>query len=188
MFDQSWRVVRRVRRGDWRSRLIGVARLAIGIVALLGLATMVIRGPLFLLGFAAAQGLILVAIVLFVIVAIFSQRTLVLEEFSAGEEIVRQGEVGRDVYIIKTGTVEVLTKRPDGKEELVKTLGPGDHFGEMALLRKTRRNATVRASTPVEVFSVSPANFFSLYTHFPALKEQIDKIMHDRLEELPSEK
>lgn len=179
-----WKVVRGVKRGDWRSRLIGVAQIAIGIVALLGLATMVIRGPLFLLAFAAAQGLIFVAIVLFIIVAIFSQRTLVLEEFGTGEEIVRQGDVGRDVYIIKTGTVEVVMRRPDGTEERVKCLGPGDHFGEMALLRKTRRNATVRALTPVEVFSMSPANFFSLYTHFPALREQIDKIMGDRLKDL----
>jgi cAMP-dependent protein kinase regulator len=165
-----------------------VAQAAIGIMALLGLATMIIRGPFFLLAFVAAQSLILVAIVLLVIVAIFSQRALVLEEFGPGEEIVRQGELGQDVYIIKTGTVEVLKKRPDGTEELVKCLGPGDHFGEMAILRNARRNATVRAFTPVEVFSMSPANFFSLYSHFPALREHIDKIMRDRLKELPSGK
>jgi hypothetical protein len=188
MVFQGWRIVRRIRRGDWRSRLIGVAQVAIGIVALLGLTTMIIRGPFFLLAFVAAQSLILAAIVLFVIVAIFSQRTLVLEVFVPGEEIIREGEVGQDVYIIKTGTVEVLTKRPDGTEELAKCLGPGDHFGEMAILRNTRRNATVRASTPVEVFSMSPANFFSLYSHFPVLREQIDKIMRDRLKEPPSGK
>ncbi|HME45549.1 MAG TPA: cyclic nucleotide-binding domain-containing protein [Syntrophorhabdales bacterium] len=181
MTVQRWKVV----RGDWRSRLIGVAQVAIGIVALLGLVTMAVRGPLFLLAFAAAQGLILVAIVLFVIVAFFSQRTLVLEQYGAGEEIVRQGEVGREVYIVKSGTVAVLMKRQDGTEERVKSLGPGDHFGEMGLLRETGRNATVRACTAVEVFSMSPANFFSLYTHFPALREQIDKIMEDRLKELP---
>lgn len=184
MVVQRWNVVRGVRHGDWPSRLIGVAQVAIGTTALLGLATMVILGPLFLLAFAAAQGLILVGVVLFTIVAIFSQRTLVLEEFGPGEEIVREGDPGHHVYLVKTGTVEVLKRRPDGTQELVKCLGPGDHFGEIALLRKGRRNATVRASTPAEVFRMSPANFFSLYTHFPALREQIDKIMQDRLKDV----
>ena len=188
MFAQRWKVVRGVRRGQWRSRLITLSQVSVGIVALLGLATMLTLNPLFLLAFAASQGLLLIGVFLFAVVAVFSQRTLVLEEFGPGEVIVREGDPGRDVYIIKAGTVDVLKQRPDGSQEVVKQLGAGDHFGEMALLRGAKRNATVRTATPVEVFSMSPGNFFSLYTYFPGLREQIDKIMQDRLKELPFKK
>jgi hypothetical protein len=184
MFAQRWKVIRGVRSGDWRSRLIAVSQASIGLVALLGLATMLTMNPFLLLAFATAQGLIVVGGVLFTVVAIFAQRTLVLEEFGPGEEIVREGELGRDVYIIKAGMVDVLKKQPDGSQEVIKHLGPGDHFGEMALLRNAKRNATIRAVTPVEVFSMKPASFFALYSHFPGLREQIDKVMQDRLQEL----
>ena len=185
MFAQGWKVVRGVRRGDWRSRLIVVSQASIGLVALLGLATMLTRNPFFLLAFATAQGLIVVGVLCFAIVAVFAQRTLVLEEFAPGKEIVREGDSGREVYIIKTGTVEVLKNQPDGSQEVIKRLGPGDHFGEMALLRDAKRNATIRTVTPVEVFSMKPSSFFALYTHFPGLREQIDGIMQDRLQDLP---
>ena len=184
MFAQRWKVIRGVRRGDWRSRLIAVSQASIGLVALLWLATMLTLNPFLLLAFATAQGLIVVSVFLFAIVAIFAQRTLVLEEFGPGEEVVREGDLGRVVYIIKTGTADVLKKQPDGSQEAIKRLGPGDHFGEMALLRNAQRNATIRAVTPVEVFSMNPAGFFALYTHFPGMRDQIDKIMQDRLQDV----
>jgi CRP-like cAMP-binding protein len=161
-----------------------VAQASIGAVALLGLATMLTPNPFLLLAFATAQGLIVVGVALFAIVAVFAQRTLVLEEFGPEEEIVREGDPGRDVYIIKSGMVDVLKKQPDGSQEVIKRLGPGDHFGEMALLRDARRNATIRTVTPVEVFSMNPSSFFALYTHFSGLREQIDKVMQDRLQDL----
>lgn len=80
-----------------------------------------------------------------------------LEEFGPGEVIFREGDQGRHVYVIKSGTVEVLVKRPDGSQEVIRRLGSGDHFGEMALLRKAPRSATVRTVTPVQVFKMAPA-------------------------------
>ena len=184
----GWRIVKGVKRGDWRPRLIGIAQVAIGVVALLGLATMLTLSPFLLLAFAAVQGLLVVGVILFGIAAILAQRTLVLQEFDPGEEIVREGDPGRDVYIVKAGMVDVLKKSPDGPLEVVKRLGPGDHFGEIALLRDARRNATVRAVTRVEAFSMSPSSFFALYNHFSGLREQIDRIMQERLKESPLEK
>ena len=187
MLGRGWRVVYGIRRGDWRSKLIAIAQIAIGFVALVGLLGILTKSPLFLLGFSAAQGLILVGVVLFIIVAIFAQRTLVLEEFEPGEVVFREGDTGemaRYVYVIKSGSVDVLMKRPDGSEEAIKRLGPGDHFGEMALLRNVARNATIRTVTPVEVFKMNPGSFTALYTNLPGFQQHFRQTMEERLGEL----
>ena len=184
MLGVTWKVGPGLRTGDWRSKLITISQIAIALVALLGIVSMLTRQPIFLLGFATAQGLILLGVVLFVVVAFFAQRTLVEEEFDPGEVIFRQGDTGREVYVIRAGTVEVLVKGPDGSEELLKRLGPGECFGEMALLGKTPRSATIRTVAPVQVFKMSPSNFAALYTNLPGLKEHFDTLMKSRLREL----
>lgn len=183
MLGIRWKALPGFGRGDWRSKLIAISQIAMGSVALLSLVAMVTRNPLLLLGFTAAQGLIFLGVILFVIVAIFAQRTMVLEEFGPGEMIFSEGDQGRHVYVIKSGTVEILAKRPDGSHEVINRLGPGDHFGEMALLRKAPRSATVRTVTPVQVFKMSPSNFMALYTSLPGLRDHFQKVMQSRLRE-----
>jgi NADH dehydrogenase len=72
--------------------------------------------------------------------------------YRPGDYIFRQGDPGMDFYVIERGEVEVL-RSPDGAEadELLAVLGPGDFFGEMALIDNCPRNASVRARTSVEV-------------------------------------
>lgn len=187
MLGRGWNVVYGIRRGDWRSKLIAIAQVAVGFVALIGLIGILTQSPLFLLGFSATQGLIVLGVVLFAVVAIFAQRTLVLEEFAADEVIFREGDTGemaRHVYVIKSGSVDVLVTRPDGSQEAIKRLSAGDHFGEMALLRKAARNATIRTVTAVEVFKMSPGSFTALYTNLPGFQEHFRRIMEERLDEL----
>ncbi len=57
-------------RGDWPSRLLWTAQVCIGVVALLGLAMVITLNPYLLLGYAVAQALIIVGIILFIIVAV----------------------------------------------------------------------------------------------------------------------
>lgn len=184
MFAPRWKVLRTVRRGDWRSRLIAIAQVAIGFVALLGIVAMLTRDPVLLLGFTAAQVLTVLGVVLFVIVAIFAQRTMVLEEYGPGEVIFREGDPGRHVYVIKSGTVEVLAKGPDGSQEVINRQGSGDHFGELALLRDAPRTATIRTVTAAQIYKMSPSNFATLYTSLPGFRDHLNEAMESRLQEL----
>jgi hypothetical protein len=171
-------------RGDWRTKIIHLAQLCVGGVAIIGYLAFATGAPLLILVFASLMGLLVVGVVLFTVVALFAQRTLVEEEFAAGELIFQQGDVGRDVYVVKTGNVEVVHTRPGGETEVLKVLGPGDHFGEMALLGRSPRNASVRAVSTARVFKMSGSNFAALYTTLPGVRDQFTKVMESRLEEL----
>jgi CRP-like cAMP-binding protein len=184
MLGLTWKVLPGLRRGDWRSKLIAIAQIAVGFVALLSIVAMLTRDPLLLLGFTAAQGLLLLGVVLFAVVAIFSQRTMVLESFGPGEVIFREGDPGRHAYVIRSGTAEVLAKSPDGSRKVIARLHPGDHFGELALLRDAPRTATIRTVTAVQLFKMSPSNFLALYFSLPGFRDNVSEIMKSRLSEL----
>jgi CRP-like cAMP-binding protein len=71
-----------------------------------------------------------------------------------GEVVVEQGQPGDGFYVIGSGQVEVIR---DG--QVVNTQGPGDHFGEIALLMDVPRTATVIAKTPTQVFRLDREGF-----------------------------
>lgn len=182
MLGGRWKVVEGIGRGDWQSKLLAIAQAAIALVALLGLVAMLTLHPLLLIAFAATQALIVGGVVLFAIVAIFAQRTMVLERFGPGEVIFHEGDPGRHVYVVKSGTVDVLKRLPDGSESVIATMGAGDHFGEIALLKKAPRTATVRTVTAGEVFKMSPSSFVALYTNLPGVREHFNRVMEARLQ------
>ena len=66
--------------------------------------------------------------------------------FSAGQTIVREGDAGSRFYIVTEGEVEVLHGSGSGGQ-VIRRLGPGEWFGELALLQESRRSATVRHGT-----------------------------------------
>ncbi|KAA1415945.1 cyclic nucleotide-binding domain-containing protein [Nocardioides humilatus] len=78
------------------------------------------------------------------------------EHYETGQPVVRQGEVGQAIYVITSGTAEIIRETPEGPV-VVTTLGSGDHFGEKAVFEKSRRTATVRATSPLEVLSLGEA-------------------------------
>jgi RsiW-degrading membrane proteinase PrsW (M82 family) len=79
---------------------------------------------------------------------------------AAGETLVRQGEPGDTFYLVVSGRMDV-SRAPagDGEEVHVVTLGPGDCFGEAALLSDQPRRATVRALGDGEVLQLARADF-----------------------------
>lgn len=95
---------------------------------------------------------------------------------TAGTEIVRKGGHGDRFYVVAAGEVEVV-----GLGEEVATLGPGEYFGEIALLRDVPRTATVRAKTVVELYALERDEFLSAITGHPASAEAADAVVASRL-------
>lgn len=81
------------------------------------------------------------------------------QAFNAGDVVVRQGSKGDQFFIVVDGEVDVVEERPGDAEHLLVTLGPGESFGEAALLLNTPRTATVRARTPLRVLALDKHTF-----------------------------
>src|SRR5688572_9027620 len=120
-------------KGSWPSRLLAVSQVCVGIAALLGVVGMATRRPILMLAFTAATGLIVLGVVLFAVVALTAQRGMIREDYGAGDVIVSAGEGRPDVYVISSGTVEIVSTRPDGGEEGKERLSAGAHFHGTAL-------------------------------------------------------
>lgn len=100
--------------------------------------------------------------------------------FEQGQAIFHQGELAEGFYIIVQGEVEVVRQGVDGKEVSIARLGPGEFFGEMALLRDMRRSATVRCITPVDVIFVPAEDFIALATGSATLQQVFAEVVQRR--------
>jgi ABC-type multidrug transport system fused ATPase/permease subunit len=97
---------------------------------------------------------------------------LTSEQFQSGEDVVRQGQTGKKLYVVASGQVEVVVH--DGaRDRRVNTLNEGDFFGEMALLADEPRAATVRTTMPTQLYSLARADFLSLLDHDPDARQAI---------------
>ena len=98
-----------------------------------------------------------------------------------GDEIIRQGDSGDRFYVIARGEVDVSS---DGQH--VATLGEGDYFGEIALLRDVPRTATVTAKGDVELFALERDEFLGAVTGHVESVEAADAVIANRLAGLRS--
>lgn len=87
---------------------------------------------------------------------------LQLERFDSETALIRQGDYGDRLYLLLEGEVEVLGEREVESPIKLATLYRMDYFGETALLRDVPRTATVRAITPVEVYTLGRSDFQEL--------------------------
>jgi len=83
----------------------------------------------------------------------------VSQTFSAGEVVIRQGDVGAEFFVIVNGEAGVSVSRDDGEQAQVATLKSGDYFGENALLREEPRAATVTALSQLQTFKITRDKF-----------------------------
>jgi MFS family permease len=102
--------------------------------------------------------------------------SLIPVKASPGTEVIREGEAGDRFYVIASGEVEVSSEgKPLG------TQGPGDHFGEIALLRDVPRTATVRAKSDVDLYALERDEFLSAVTGHAASAQAADAVVSTRL-------
>lgn len=99
----------------------------------------------------------------------------------AGHNVVEEGEQGHEFFVILSGDAVV---RRMGRD--VASIGPGEYFGELALLDRTqsRRDATVKATTPLEVLCIGRREFSALLDDVPTLAHKVMAGMARRLHEL----
>lgn len=101
---------------------------------------------------------------------------IVLYGYDAGEVVFRQGEAGDAFYIVHTGQVAVQLRRNLFFQKTVATLGPGSFFGEIALVSRTPRTATVKALEPSQLFTLVAADFEFVLKQNPAAKAEMGRI------------
>jgi CRP/FNR family transcriptional regulator, cyclic AMP receptor protein len=97
----------------------------------------------------------------------------------AGKVLIRQGELGDDMMVIVSGTVTV---ERDGAK--VNTLGPGEFFGEIAMIDRGPRTATVTAEAPCRLLVINHREFHALMDEFPAVAAQVLVTLAHRLRSL----
>lgn len=97
-------------------------------------------------------------------------------DVKAGKVLCKEGDIGHEFFVIVEGEVDV-TK--DGK--YLRTLGPGEFFGEIALVERTRRTATVTAKTPLRFFVLTNQGFWTMIDDNPAVERKVLRALAKRL-------
>uniref|UniRef100_A0A3P9BTW7 Hyperpolarization activated cyclic nucleotide gated potassium and sodium channel 2 n=1 Tax=Maylandia zebra TaxID=106582 RepID=A0A3P9BTW7_9CICH len=101
------------------------------------------------------------------------------EVFQPGDYIIREGTIGKKMYFIQHGVVSVLTKGSIGMK-----LMDGSYFGEICLLTRGRRTASVRADTYCRLYSLSVDNFNEVLEEYPMMRRAFETVAIDRLDRI----
>lgn len=114
--------------------------------------------------------------------------SVAVRQFGAGELLIRAGEQGESMFIVRSGSAEVFAHTADGQTRHLAKYVRGDFTGEMALMTGEPRTASVRAITDVEVIEMDREGFTRLFKEHPEAAAGIGDIIaarnKDRLEKL----
>ena len=109
---------------------------------------------------------------------LFHEEAVHREHFETGETVFATGDFGDKVYFIIKGETAV-----ERDAALLATLHAGDVFGEAALISNQPRNATIRATGPLDTVAVSREAFQELLMHLPGLNSTMQELMCERLKQ-----
>uniref|UniRef100_A0A8C4ZPR0 Hyperpolarization activated cyclic nucleotide gated potassium and sodium channel 2 n=1 Tax=Gadus morhua TaxID=8049 RepID=A0A8C4ZPR0_GADMO len=101
------------------------------------------------------------------------------EVFQPTDYVVREGTIGKKMYFIQHGVVTVLTKGSVGMK-----LMDGSYFGEICLLTRGRRTASVRSDTYCRLYSLSVDNFNEVLEEYPMMRRAFETVAIDRLDRI----
>jgi CRP-like cAMP-binding protein len=96
-------------------------------------------------------------------------------DVDSGKELIREGDFGQEFFVIIDGTAEVLLG-----ESPIAELGPGEFFGEMALVDEERRTATVRAISRMRVLVMTRQSFRGMDRAMPQIHEAVVEAIRER--------
>jgi CRP/FNR family cyclic AMP-dependent transcriptional regulator len=102
-------------------------------------------------------------------------------EVKAGKELIREGELGRELFLIREGEAQV---KRNGRK--VATLGSGGYFGELSLLSRLPRNSTIVATTDMKLLVLGSREFGALLDEVPSISHKLLEAMAKRLSESDS--
>ncbi len=93
-----------------------------------------------------------------------------------GEVLTREGKPGREFFVVAEGKARVTIE-----DREIATLGPGDFFGEMAIIDQGPRSATVVAETPMRLYLVDHQPFWTMVHSSPAVAQSVMRALAQRL-------
>ena len=103
------------------------------------------------------------------------------QHYEGDEVVFRQGDKGDRLYIVVNGTVQIVNENAGPPTAIIAELGPGQCFGEMALISDQPRNATARTAGAVDVLTVDREAFHALFVHLPPLRDLFQQLIAQRM-------
>jgi len=103
-----------------------------------------------------------------------------VRSFGAAQVLVREGDPGTSLFLIEDGDVEVRTTDPSGRTLVLARLGPGEFFGEVAVLTGKPRTATIVATTPVTVIEIYREDLDQIAARHPEVRRVLQRFYEQR--------
>jgi CRP/FNR family transcriptional regulator, cyclic AMP receptor protein len=103
------------------------------------------------------------------------------ESYAPGEAIVREGEPGTTLYVIRAGRVNVVREQSSGNSVVLAMFGPGEFFGELSIFDGERRSASVIAIETTETVTLSRFDIVRVVSHNPQIGLSLLKALSARL-------
>src|SRR6185436_347366 len=97
--------------------------------------------------------------------------------------VLTEGETGDSLYMIQSGKVKVVIGDEEGREIILKILGPGDFFGEMSMIDQEPRSASVTTIEPVTLLVLTHAAFDRCVEQAPRIAKVVMQILAQRVRE-----